>query len=103
MKKWPAFSRRPFFIGSYALTHELEALFGQFGTDLFDLGRVAGLQRQLEEAAGNGHVGVGTVVQYRHHVAAAAGDDLGHTLELVQNGSIENIVNCLLKISFIKQ
>ena len=30
------------FIGSYALTHELEALFGQFGTDLFDLDRVAG-------------------------------------------------------------
>ena len=51
MKKWPAFSRRPFFIRSYALTHELEALFGQFGTDLFDLGRVAGLQRQLEESA----------------------------------------------------
>ena len=50
MKKWPAFSRRPFFIGSHALTHELEALFGQFGADLFDLGRVAGLQRQLEEA-----------------------------------------------------
>ena len=28
MKKWPAFSRRPFFIGSHTLTHELEALFG---------------------------------------------------------------------------
>ena len=61
------------FIGSHTLTHELEALFGQFGTDLFDLGRVAGLQRQLEEAAGNGHVGVGTVVQHRHHIAAPSG------------------------------
>ena len=66
MKKWPAFSRRPFFIGSHTLTHELEALFGQFGTDLFDLGRVAGLQRQLEEAAGNGHVGVGTASCLRY-------------------------------------
>ena len=31
----------PFLHLLHALTHELEALFGQFGTDLFDLGRAA--------------------------------------------------------------
>ena len=47
---------------SNALGDELEARLGELLTDLFDLGVVAGLQCQLEEAAGDGHVGVGAVM-----------------------------------------
>ena len=47
--------------------------FAKFCTDLLDLRRVAGLKGQLEEAAGDGHVGVRTIVLHRHHIAAAAG------------------------------
>ena len=67
---------------SNALGDELEARLGELLTDLFDLGVVAGLQCQLEEATGDGHVGVGAVMQDGDDVAAAAGDDLGHLFEL---------------------
>ena len=60
---------------SNALGDELEARLGELLTDLFDLGVVAGLQCQLEETAGDGHVGVGAVMLHRHHIAAAAGND----------------------------
>ena len=66
----------------YALCHQLETRLGKLLPDLLDLGIVAGLKGQLEEAAGDGHIGVGAVVEDRHHVAAAAGDDVGHLLQL---------------------
>ena len=66
----------------YPLCHQLEACLGKLLPDLLDLGIVAGLKGQLEEAAGDGHIGVGAVVEDGHHVAAAAGDDVGHLLQL---------------------
>ena len=68
----------------YSFADQLEAGLGQLGADLLDLGVVAGLESQLEEAAGNGHVGVGAVVEDGHHIAAAAGDDVGHLLQLAR-------------------
>ena len=61
---------------------ENQKLFCKFCTDLLDLRCVAGLKSQFEEAAGNGHVGVRTIVLHRHHIAAAAGNDLCHLLQL---------------------
>ena len=78
-----SFCNSPFcHLNLYPFCDELETGLGQLLTDLLDLSMIAGLKRQFEEAAGDGHVGVGTVVEDGHHVAAAAGDDLSDLLQL---------------------
>ena len=51
--------------------------FAQFGHDPC-------FQSQLEEAAGDGHVGIGAVVVYRDHISTAAGNDFRDFLQLTR-------------------
>ena len=56
---------------SRSLRHQLKSRFGELLLDLLDLGGIAGLQPQLEEAAGDGHVGITAVVVDADHVGTA--------------------------------
>ena len=51
-------------------------------TDLFDLGKVAGFHTDLQIAAGDGHIGIRSLVVNADHVTAALGDDAADALEL---------------------
>ena len=61
---------------------DLEAGLGQAAADLVDLGEIPGLHAHPEEAAGDGHVGVGPLVADRNHIGAAAGDDIADAHQL---------------------
>ena len=62
----------------------MKASLGQFLLNLHNLGMIPCFQSQLEEAAGDGHVGIGAVVVYRDHISTAAGNDFRDFLQLAR-------------------
>ena len=60
----------------------MKACCGKAARDFLNLRKISGFQGDLEEATGNGHVGVKTLVMYRENVAAALGNDAGDGGEL---------------------
>ena len=62
----------------------MKASLGQFLLNLHNLGMIPCFQSQLEEAAGDGHVGIGAVVVYRDHISPAAGNDFRDFLQLAR-------------------
>ena len=64
------------------LRYDLEAFFGEFFFDLFDLGEIAGFHADAQIAAGDRHIGVRALVAHANNVRAAAGNDLADADEL---------------------
>ena len=63
---------------------QLEACCRQLVFDFFDLGGITCFQLQFEEAAGDGHVGIATVVVYADNVGTALADNLADLEQLAR-------------------
>ena len=66
----------------FLLRYDLEAFFGEFFFDLFDLSKIACFHADAQIAAGDRHIGVRAFVTYADNVRAAAGNDLADADEL---------------------
>ena len=65
-----------------SLRHQLKPGFSQLLLDRFDLGGIAGLKAQLQEAACDGHVCIAAVMVDAHDIGPAARDDVADQTQL---------------------